>query len=106
MMSMVQVAMPKPVTEQETDFVNKLSAAFQAKVAGFDLSVNFKPNQIVVVCANAGFPLRFLFNMKTLKDRYDRLLAAPQGELNRMVLHTESFAKPLPELFELDVMDL
>lgn len=44
--------------------------------------------------------------MKTLKDRYDRLLAAPQGELNRMVLHTESFAKPLPELFELDVMDL
>lgn len=113
MMQMVQVAMPKPVTEQETDFVNKLSAAFQAKVAGFiprfvdgDLSVNFKPNQIVVVCANAGFPLRFLFNMKTLKDRYDRLLAAPQGELNRMVLHTESFAKPLPELFELDVMDL
>lgn len=113
MMTMVQVALPKPVTDQETDFVNKLSAAFQAKVAGFvpkfvdgDLSENFKSNQMVVVCANAGFPLRFLLNMKTLKNRYDRLLAAPQGELNRMVLHTESFAKPLPELFELDAANL
>lgn len=113
MMTMVQVALPKPVSDQERDFVEKLSAAFQAKVAGFvpkfvdgDLSENFKPNQIVVVCANAGFPLRFLLNMSTLKEKYDRLLAAPQGELNRMVLHTESFAKPLPELFELEERDL
>lgn len=113
MMSMVQVALPLPVTDQERNFVNQLAGAFQNKVAGFvptfidgDLSVNFKPNQMIVVCANAGFPLRFLLNMTTLKEKYNRLLAAPQKELNRMVLHTESFERPLPDLFELDEQEL
>ena len=113
MMTMVQVALPQPVTDQEKSFVNQLGLAFQNKVAGFvpkfiegDLSVNFKPNQMVVVCANAGFPLRFLLNMKTLKEKYNKLLAAPQKELNRMVLHTESFEKALPDLFELEEQEL
>lgn len=113
MLSIVQVALPKPVTDQEKSFVNQLAQAFQNKVAGFvphfvdgDLSENFKPNQIVVVCANAGFPLRFLLNMTTLKEKYNKLLASPQGALNRMVLHTESFSKPLPDLFELDEQEL
>jgi hypothetical protein len=44
--------------------------------------------------------------MTTLKEKYDRLLAAPQKDLNKMVLHTESFAKPLPSLFEVDEIEL
>ena len=70
-----------------------------------DLSENYKPNQIVVVCANSGFPLRYLENLKTLKDKYDRLLASPEKELNKMVLHTESFKNPLPPLFEKDAIE-
>lgn len=113
MMTMVQVALPQPATDQQKNFVNQLGKAFQNKVAGFvpnfidgDFSVNFKPNQLIVVCANAGFPLRFLLNMQTLKDKYNKLLAAPQQELNRMVLHTESFEKQLPDIFELDEQEL
>ena len=41
-----------------------------------------------------------------LKEKYDRLLASPQKELSRMVLHTESFAKPLPPLFEMDAREI
>ena len=33
-------------------------------------------------------------------------MAAPQGKLNKMVLHTESFPTPLPDLFELNSADL
>lgn len=108
MMSMVQIALPKAESEPAQKFCNKLIAAFQNKVPGFipkfvdgDLSENVgHPNQIVVVYANAGFPLRYLENMRMLKKKYDQLLASPQKELNKMVLHTESFSKPLPPIFE------
>ncbi len=106
MMTMLQVALPKAENESAKTFTEKLVAAFSNKFPGFtvnDLSENFKPNQIVVISANSGFPLRYLDNMTTLKEKYDRLLASPQKELNRMVLHTESFAKPLPTLFEPDI---
>ena len=113
MMSMVQVALPKPTNDQEAKFVKELGVAFSNKQPGFipsfndgDFSENFKSNQMVVICAKAGFPLRFLLNVQTLREKYNRLLAAPQGKLNKMVLHTESFATPLPDLFELNPNDL
>ena len=111
-MSMIQVALPKPQTELENKFVAELAEYFQKEEAGFnpkfvdgDLSENFKPNQLVVVCAKSGLPLRFLLNIKALKEKYDKLLAAPQNELNKMVLHTES-GLVLPELFELGEREL
>lgn len=113
MVPMVQVAMPKPTNDQEAKFVKDLGVAFSNKQTGFipsftdgDFSENFKSNQMVVVCAKAGFPLRFLLNVQTLREKYNRLLAAPQGKLNKMVLHTESFPTPLPDLFELNSADL
>lgn len=68
-----------------------------------DVSVNFKSNQIVVVTAHSGFPLRYVDNVRVLKEKYDVLV---RNEVNRMVVHTESFSKPLPELFALDAGDL
>ena len=112
MQTMAQLALPKAESDSTQAFKNKLIEAFVQNVPGFtpspdaDLSENYKPNQIVVVCANSGFPLRFLENMKTLKDKYDRLLASPEKALNKMVLHTESFAKPLPPLFEMDSREI
>lgn len=112
MMSMVQLALPKANSDSTQAFVNKLLDAFIQNVPGFtpksdgDLSENFKQNQIVVVCAKSGMPLRYVENLKVLKDRYDRIVSSPQGALNRMILHTESFAKPLPELFEIDPMTI
>lgn len=109
MMSMLQVSVPVG-DGQAAAFREKLIREFERQVPGFntkeDVSVNYKPNQIVVVAANAGFPLRYLSNLKVLKEKYDRLLAAPEKELNKMVLHTESFGEPLPSLFEKDAMEL
>ena len=61
-----------------------------------DSSVNFKSNQIVVVTAHSGFPLRYVDNVRVLKEKYDILT---RNEVNKMVVHTESFQKPLPSLY-------
>ncbi len=61
-----------------------------------DVSLNPKSNQIVIVTAHSGFPLRYINNTRTLKQRYDMMA---RKDVNRMVLHTESFAQPLPELY-------
>lgn len=107
MMSMVQVSIPA-ADESTQVFRNQLVDAFMKAVPGFtpqDVSTHYKPNEIVCVCVNAGFPLRYLANMVTLRDKYERLLAAPDGAFNRMVLHTES-GMQFPALFEKDSRDI
>lgn len=107
MMQMVQLALPQ-TDEKTNDFKEKLIQAFERNVPGFskkdDVSVNYKDNQIVVISANSGFPLRFLANVRVCKEKYDALVTPQNGKcaLNRMVLHTESFKDDLPEIFEED----
>ena len=109
MMKMIQVCLPK-YEDDKSGFRNKLIEMFMQVSPGFDprqdVAVNYKSNQIVVVAAASGFPLRYVTNVKVLKQRYEDLLAAPDQELNAMVLHTESFAKPLPSLFEMDTNEV
>lgn len=105
MMQMVQVALPKS-DERTSDFRQRLINAFVKEIPGFDpnqdVAENYKENQIVVISANSGFPLRFLANVKTAKEKYDALVSKQNSKcaLNRMVLHTESFKEELPELYE------
>lgn len=105
MMQMVQLALPE-ADERTSDFRQKLIDAFRKEVTGFDpkqdVAVNYKDNQIVVVSANSGFPLRFLANVKTAKEKYDALVTRQneKHQLNTMVLHTESFKEELPDLYE------
>lgn len=107
MMPMVQLALPQ-TDEKTNDFKEKLVKAFEQNVPGFipkqDVSINYKNNEIVVVSANSGFPLRFLANVKVCKEKYDALVTTQNAKsaLNRMVLHTESFKDELPGLFEED----
>ena len=107
MMQMVQLSLPQ-TDEKTNDFKDKLIQAFEQNVPGFskkeDVSVNYKDNQIVVISANSGFPLRFLANVKVCQEKYDALVSPQNGKcaLNRMVLQTESFKEDLPELFEED----
>lgn len=111
MMTMLQLSIPKP-DESQQKFYNDLIKAFQNQVPDFkpsDVADHYKPNEIVAVSANSGFPLRYLSNMTVLKDKYDKLLAAPDGAFNKMVLHTESFAdmaKTIPPLFEMDSAEI
>ena len=108
-MNMVQLCLPAP-SEKTQKFRQDLIDAFVRTIPGFDasqdVSVHYKANQIVVVSAYAGFPLRYLTNLTVLKEKYDRLVNAPDGAFNRMVLHTESFREELPSLFELDSAEL
>ncbi|MBP3766825.1 MAG: hypothetical protein J6I31_00900 [Prevotella sp.] len=107
MMQMVQLSLPQ-TDEKTNDFKEKLIQAFEKNVPGFnkkdDVAVNYKDNQIVVISANSGFPLRFLANVKVCKEKYDALVTPQNGKcaLNRMVLQTESFKEDLPDLFEED----
>lgn len=106
MIPMIQVSIP----EKEGDpFREKLINTIKGEFPGFnqetDLSVNPKSNQIVLVAAAAGFPVRFVANLKTLKAKYDYKIAK-DGQLARMSLHGESFPAPLPPLFELTPVEI
>lgn len=109
MMKMIQLCLPK-YDDDKSGFRDKLIQTFMQVAPGFDpkqdVAVNYKNNQIVVIAAASGFPLRYVTNVKVLKQRYEDLLASPDKDLNVMVLHTESFAKPLPSLFEMDTNEV
>ncbi len=105
MMPMVQLSLPQ-TDERTNEFKEKLIQTFVQNVPGFnpkeDVATNYKDNQIVVISANSGFPLRFLANVKVCKEKYDALVTSqnPKCALNKMVLHTESFKDELPGLYE------
>ncbi|MCI1647157.1 MAG: tubulin-like doman-containing protein [Bacteroides sp.] len=105
MMKMIQLCLPK-FEDDKSGFRDKLIQTFVQVAPGFDpkqdVAVNYKNNQIVVIAAASGFPLRYVANVKVLKQRYEDLLANPDKDLNKMVLHTETFVKPLASLFELE----
>lgn len=102
MMRMLQLSLPK--YDDPSNFRDKFVNMFAQISPGFDprvdVSTNYKENQIVVIAAASGFPLRFISNMTKLKEVYDGMLIGSKAALNKMVLHTESFKKPLPNLYE------
>jgi hypothetical protein len=106
MENMIQVCIPKG-NESTQAFRDELIKAFRDYTTGYNfdescVSEHYKTNEIVVVTARSGFPLRYLANMTTLKEKYDSLLVGPNGNYNRMLLHTESFDdfdKVFPALF-------
>lgn len=96
-----------PGTEQ---FRKRLIDAF-AKVPGFksdtDVTTHYKSNEIVALSIDAGFPLRYLTTTKVLKEKYDQLTHAAEGNLNRILLHTDDFSEGvLPSLLEMDSSEL
>jgi len=107
MMRMIQLSLPE--YNDPTNFKKKFVDMFGKICPGFnvneDLSTNYKANQIVVIAAASGFPLRFVANVANLKTRYEDMLIGPKAALNKMVLHTESFKKPLPSLFEKSIAE-
>lgn len=100
-MSMIQVSIPEM---EGNPFREQLIEAIQGEFPGFkpdtDVSVNMKSNQIVIVTAEAGFPLRYVSNLSVLKQKFDYKIMK-DGELARMSLFGESLVTPLPSLFEM-----
>ena len=95
----IQISLPqyKDNDEFRNDFITAFGGSGNIPFnKDEDSSVNFKSNQIVVVTAHSGFPLRYIDNVRVLKEKYDILT---RNEVNKMVVHTESFQKPLPALY-------
>lgn len=109
MTEVLQLCLPA-YPDDKTGFRQKLINAFAEAAPGFqpkqDVALNPKSNQIVVVAAKAGFPLRYVTNVEVLKKKYEDLLHAEDKELNSMVLHTESFDEELPPLFEMSTLEV
>ena len=101
------ISIPNPTTADETQFRQNLIWAFEQSVAGFnaqtDVSVNNHSNQIVILKAWSGFPIRMVANVATLRDNYLSLTSDTNnaGHFNRMMLHIEDFAQPLPKLYNM-----
>lgn len=107
---MLQLCIPE--FEKDKEFRTKLIKVFKGASKGLlrdekqDVCINPKQNQIVVVAARAGMPLRFISNVEVLKKKYEDLLHAPEKDLNRMVLHTESISEDLPSLFDMNTNEI
>ena len=111
MQRVVQVALPLTNDQGLLNFRTQLIGEFQGKLhlnPNDDVSENSNISQLVVVCANSGFPLRFSANLSTLKSEYDNLVSKrnPKWKLNKMLLHTETFTDRLPSLYELTPEDI
>lgn len=76
MIPMVQLVLPE-ADERTNDFRQRLIDTFRKEVPGFDpkldVTINYKDNQIMVIFANYGFPLRFLTDVKFAKEKYEAL---------------------------------
>lgn len=109
MMRMIQICIPE--YKDPTNFRQKFIDMFSTVCSGYNfnekdcVSINPKPNQIVIVAAASGFPLRYVANVANLRRKYDSMMIGPKADFNRMVLHTESFRKPLPSLFEASTIE-
>lgn len=106
MMKMLQLSLPE--YNDPSNFRDKFISMFTRCCPGFkesDVSVNYKPNQIVVVAAASGFPIRYLANAANLKEAYDEKLIGSSGPLNKMVMHTESFVESLPPIFDKSISE-
>lgn len=93
------VILPEPPEQKE--FVEKLKTAFKDARTG---KVSFvasdeRSNEITVVSLVNLFPLRFVRNVKALRERYDQRMAQIGRERGTLEVHTEGDGSQFPDLF-------
>ena len=93
-----------PESPENQDFVNKLTDAFkQISGGGRNIYIDAKSqrkNEITMIQMTSCFPLRTVNEVKYLKEKYDWSVNGNNQEIARWALHSESFEKPLPDLYE------
>lgn len=97
-----------PEYNDPTNFRDRFIEMFAAQCPGFnrnDVVVSNKESQITVIAAASVIPLRFIQNLKFMEKKYKEVTGGPLGELNKVLLHTETFSKPLPPLFEASALE-
>lgn len=102
MRRMVQLCLPE--YNDPTNFRDRFIQTFAQQCPGFspqeDVCINPRESQMVIISASFSYPLRYIQNVKFLESKYKALINNSLGELNKVLLHTESFVNDLPELFE------
>lgn len=100
----VQVCVPQFKEPFRSEFIQMIRDQYPDTVFN-DKSVagNNHTNEMVFIMLRADFPLRFVQNVKKLREKYEEMVSEhnPQGKLNQVLLHTETLPDgTLPSLFE------
>ena len=100
----VQVCVPQYKEPFRSEFIQMIRDQYPDTVFS-DKSVagNNHANEMVFIMLRADFPLRFVQNVKKLREKYEEMVSEhnPQGRLNKVLLHTETLPEgTLPSLFE------
>ena len=107
MRRIVQLCLPD--YNDPSNFRDRFIQYFKEECPGFspeaDVALNHRESQMVVVTASFSYPLRYIQNLRFLESKYKSLIHNQQGELNKVLLHTESLTNDLPELFEANSTD-
>lgn len=100
-----------PHAPEEQEFIRKLEDAFRQNIATTgNVSISIVPqndprrqHEIVLMTVTNLFPLRFVGQLKYLKEGYDRQVVYHQNESekakNRMILHLEGDGMQYPDLY-------
>lgn len=106
---MTAVIIYLPEEKDDSGFRDRLAKAFidaKGDPEKVTITKSHRQDQIAIMTVSSMFPLRHIENLKSLKESYDRLMARPDKELHKFVLHTETFAEPLPSLYEASAAEI
>ena len=95
--SMVQLGLPKFDDKFRTQVIDKVKSEFAG--AGYNKVdvYNTSDSQLVILTGKTSFPLRYVRTVKKLKEYYDEF--TKNDLCNYKIVHTESFDRPLPSLY-------
>lgn len=86
---------------KDTRSYEKIVEVVKGAAASAVIAENNKSNQIVVQAIHHAFPLRILLNLKKMHEQYEQLtMSKDKGDLNRIVLYSQPFDRPLPLLYK------
>lgn len=105
----ILVSIPKPRTDSQKAFADKLEKAFRASfeqgtaitTLEFDMT-SPRENELSIVTISYCYPMRCADWLKTYKEKYDRFLNTGNKATDRnnaILLHTEDDGQALPSLF-------
>ena len=95
--SMAQIGLPKFDDQRFKDAVEeKLKGTLAGE--GYNAQMyETTHSQLVILTGKSSFPVRYVRSVKKLKESYDEF--TKNNVSNYKIIHTESFARPLPSLY-------
>ena len=105
----ILVSIPKPRTDRQKEFAEKLERAFKASfeqgaaqtTLSFD-TTSLRENELSIITISYCYPMRCAEWLKTYRGRYETFLHTGNTATDRdnaILLHTEGDGKELPSLF-------